>query len=249
MPEGNNSTSTFDIQFDYRFDTNGFFNNPRRRATLEAAGNIWSDIIRDEFADVPAGTELYVQNPQTGQAQYVTLNYPIDDIVVFVGARPLAGDTIAEGGPSGTWRVGSKRDTRYNGSDFEPWNGSISFDSTQSWFFDLTPSTSNDIPAGKTDFLSCATHELGHVLGLGSSPAFDNLISGGSFIGDRAEVLNNGNPIPLDTDLGHVNRDFQFSGILSDVLMDPILATGTRLSPTNLDIAMLNDIGYQVNYM
>ena len=55
----------FQIQFDYRFDTNGFFNDSARRATLEAAGQIWSDLIQDEFDNVAARVKFTVTNTRT----------------------------------------------------------------------------------------------------------------------------------------------------------------------------------------
>ena len=51
---------TFNIQFDYRFDTEGFFNDPLRRNTLESSANIWESHISDDFTAIPAGESLSV---------------------------------------------------------------------------------------------------------------------------------------------------------------------------------------------
>ena len=40
---------SFSIKFDYRFDTEGFFDNPEKREVLEQAAQIWSYYIQDEF--------------------------------------------------------------------------------------------------------------------------------------------------------------------------------------------------------
>ncbi len=82
---------SFDIAFDYRFDTTGFFNDPVRRAALEEAARVWEAILKDEFDDVPAGVSFNIINPSDGESwETVTLTDPIDDLVVFVGARSLA---------------------------------------------------------------------------------------------------------------------------------------------------------------
>ncbi len=74
------------IKFDYRFDTNGFFKSNERRAALEKAGEIWSNLIKDDFENIPAGIKFNVQNPQTGKQETIVLNSEIDDLVIFVGA-------------------------------------------------------------------------------------------------------------------------------------------------------------------
>ena len=64
---------SFNIEFDYRFDTNGFFNSTVRSA-LEEAARIWESHIEDEFPNFSAGQALSVRNPQTGQLESVTIN-------------------------------------------------------------------------------------------------------------------------------------------------------------------------------
>jgi hypothetical protein len=234
-------SSNFNIQFDYRFDTNGFFDDPARRNTLEAVASVWESIIKDDFPDTPVGTETpFVVNPRTDDSRTFFTDAPIDDLLVFVGARSLRGSTLAESGPSGFFIS----DSRYVGSNFEPWIGSIAFDTTTNWFFDQTLNTSNDIPNNGFDFFSTALHELAHVMGFGTSSAFDDLISGSSFTGANALNANGGNSIPLEPapDLGHILDGFKFNN--QDPLMNPTTSTGTRSFATALDIAMLADIGY-----
>ncbi len=247
----------FNIEFDYRFDTNGFFADAASKATLEAAADIWESFIQDEFTNVPAGIQFSVQNPQTGQLETVVLTSEIDDLLIFVGASSTPfGDeamdhALAAGTFNGVDAAGSVFSTRLNSSNFEPWVGNISFDSSPSfsdgapsfWFFDSTPDTSNDIPAGSVDFLSTALHEIGHVLGIGSAPIFLELGAGASFVGANALALEGGTPIPLDSDLDHVE-----SGFLSDgqpVLMAGANPGGRRLL-TEVDLAILADIGYEI---
>jgi VCBS repeat-containing protein len=236
----------FNIQFDYRFDTNGFFGNAQR-SVLETAAAIWESHIKDEFTNVPVGTQLSVTNPQTNQNEQFLADFAIDDLVIFVGARQLGTGTLGQGGPSAIYTIGSDLDTRFNGDDFEPWTGAIAFDTSTNWFFDSTPNTDNDIPANSNDFLTTALHEIGHVLGFSTSVAFDNLVFGTSlFTGSNAISLNGGNGIPLELD-GHIQDGFLIGGVGPEALMDPTITVGTRKLPTNLDLAILADIGYQID--
>jgi Bacterial pre-peptidase C-terminal domain len=239
---------SFRIQFDYRFDTQGWF-TPFRRAALEAAARIWESIIADEFPDTPAGTATpYVLNPETneyaGSSNVFTTDQEIDDVTIFVGARTLGGATLAVGAPSGNYT----NEVRYNGDRFQPWLGSIAFDNSTNWFFDPTPDTASDIPLTQNDFISTAVHEIGHILGFNrSANAFNNLVENDTFVGANASALNGGNPIPLQPGGAHLRDDYEFGGS-GETLMDPTSSSGGRQLPTALDAAILDDIGYTINY-
>ncbi len=237
---------SFSIKFDYRFDTEGFFDDPARRAALDAAAGVWESIIQDEFDDVPAGISFTIRDPSDGFTERrVTLTEPIDDMLVFVGARHLE-TALGRAGPDGYSAQGDvfsariTSDFRGTGpvTDFEPWAGTIVFDLDGNWSFDI------DGPVlGKNDFISVALHEIGHILGHGTSAAFDQFDIGGAFNGPNALQVNNGQPIPLESSTDQHVRD----GIRNDsVLMDPSLTTGTRTVPTDIDKAILADIGYEI---
>ncbi|MFN5514251.1 MAG: bluetail domain-containing putative surface protein [Cyanobacteriota bacterium] len=248
---------TFNIEFDYRFDTQGFFSSPLRKNLLEEAASIWESYIQDDFSSIPAGETINVpvySVTTSGNSYTITPNYQsaplnaaIDDILIFVYSLSLPSgvNTLGSGGPFGSWFIGSERDNRFNGNDFEPWVGSIYFNSTANFFFDSTPSTSDDIPFNESDFLSTALHEIGHVLGIGTAPAFSEQITNQKFNGAASRALNGGQSVPLSPDLGHIKDGFTLAGV-SDYLMDPIHPTGTRQAPRDLDLALLQDIGYEV---
>jgi Ca2+-binding RTX toxin-like protein len=278
------------IQFDYRFDRNGFFNDPNRRAVLEKAGEIWSSILKDDFATIPAGVQFTVQHPETGVNQTVVLDESIDDLVIFTGAsnNPLgsgaglqadnsvagcacwrcqaaargevelsqqgilarhegdnnaASGLLALAGPQGTDARGDIFQSRVADSfrnaqvtDFEPWAGVAAFNLSTDWGFDL------ETPTGKFDFLSVALHEIGHILGIGVSDTFLNLVRGNIFQGTNSKQINGGNGIPLQSNLAHVQEGFRNN----TVLMDPVY-NGGRSLPSEVDLAMLADIGYEID--
>ena len=85
------------IEFDYSFDKDGFFNNSRRRAALEYAGNIWSNLLNDDFRAIPAGTQFTVTNPNTGTPETIVLDSEIDDLLIFVGSGTLQADNSTVG--------------------------------------------------------------------------------------------------------------------------------------------------------
>ena len=233
------------IAFDYRFDTDGFFNDPERRAALEAAGNIWENLLQDDFAPVPAGIEFTIVNPETQQEETIVLEQEIDDLLIFVASSSLQGQALAEGGPGGTDALGDvfarRISSNYRGTgpvtNFEPWAGTITFGSNVDWDFSL-----EDPDPSLTDFISLALHEIAHVLGIGTSGIFDELVAGGLFQGFNALGVNEGEAIPLAEDLGHVEDGFRDNTIL----LDPTYNGGRNL-PTEVDLALLADIGYEIS--
>jgi len=240
----------FDIAFDFRFDTTGFFDDPAARAALERAGEIWEDLIRDEFTDVPAGVSFTIQHPgpsTPGERVSVTLDQPIDDLLIFAGAQAppfgTADGSLAAAGFAGNDAQGDLLRARTGGGqdvtrDFEPFAGNLSVDPTADWTFAL-----DDPPEGKVDFVSVMLHEIGHILGFGQAPAFEGYaIEGqGSFAGANAVAVNGG-PIPLASDLAHFVEDFAGNS----TLMDPTARFG-RTQPTDFDLAVLADIGLEVD--
>ena len=236
----------FDIKFDYRFDTVNFFTD-ERKAILEQAGDIWSSYIQDNFDSIPAGETLRFNI--RGEEQQVVLEEPIDDLIIFISSVELSSEqpTLGEGTFYADFVLGSDRAQRIQGDDFEPWLGTIEFNASyvDDLYFDPTPQTGDDIPFDKQDFLSLSIHEIGHILGIGVSEAFLSQVEDGNFTGTQSVALNSGQPVPLDIDLSHIEDGYTLDPS-ADAVLDKAFTFGERNLPTNLDLAILADIGYDI---
>jgi hypothetical protein len=267
---------TFD--FDYSLDSGFFTTNPAAKTALERAATVYSDRLLDHLTDITPGNgnswDARFTNPSTGAATVITdLTIPANAIKVYVGGANLGG-ALGQGGPGGFFS--DKGDSvfasnlLYRGqtgaadippSDFARWGGTISFDRTVAWNFNLTAPA-----AGKNDFLTVATHELAHVLGFGTSDSWRanltvvSLAGGGTqyvgpFKGTKAMALY-GSSVPLETPSGTNNAQHFRNSLMSTVgtaggpaqetLMDPDITTGTRKKITVLDWAALDDIGWDL---
>ena len=126
-------------------------------------------------------------------------------------------------------------------TDFAPWGGSISFDTGASWYFDADVTTVESFSGN--DFYSVALHELAHLLGFGTADSWFNKVNSGNFTGDSSGTvaLQPDNSHWKDGTLSLVNS------VRQETAMDPSITTGTRKYMTDLDMAALSDIGWEVS--
>jgi Ca2+-binding RTX toxin-like protein len=236
----------FIIKLDFSYDTFGYFNDAGRRAPLAKAAELWSEIIQDDFAEIPTGSSFSIRHPSKPDENLtVTLDEPIDDLLIYVGARNFSGNTLGIGGPSGYSLEGDVYSARISDdfrglgppSDYEPWAGVLTFDSEVTWNFGLDEPSSHE-----SDLLTVALHEIAHVLGVGTASTFFDLSSDEKFQGLNTKKLNGGISLPLHEDGAHVEDGY--NGDL--ILMDPTSTTGTRSSISEFDKAILADLGYLI---
>ena len=167
------------IQVNYTYDNGFLANNPQARATLqEVATQMGNRISANLSAIVPSGSNTWsatLFNPQNGALTSVAnMSIAADTVVIFVGARALGGSVAGEGGFGGYSASGSQDwentiQTR-GWSGFSEWGGSLAFDNTTNWYFGQSAS---GLASNQTDFYSVAEHEMGHVLGIGTSTSVE----------------------------------------------------------------------------
>jgi hypothetical protein len=101
------------IQFDYSFDTSGFFNDPGRRAILQKAANdLAGHLDADLTAIVPGGANNWSEsfyNPGTGQlASVANPVVAANTLVVYAGGREFGGSVVGEAGPGTYWATATQ---------------------------------------------------------------------------------------------------------------------------------------------
>ncbi|WP_417736463.1 carboxypeptidase regulatory-like domain-containing protein [Rosistilla oblonga] len=256
-----------DIVFDYTYDDSGFFDT-QAKAALERAATDYETRLLDTLTAIPAPTggnswTASFQDPETGS----TVNLPNlqlaeNEVRVFVGSRNLTGSTLgkASAGYGVQYTDPNWVDTvlwrgQSGANEQSTWGGSIVFDTSPTWHFDVGLPTS-----GTTDFYSVALHELGHIFGISNQPgntwtsltkslselstADQALVDnepGDYFTGPKSVALY-GSPIPADG--GHFEHDVSYAG--AEAALDPSLTTGTRKPMSPLDWTTLDDIGWDI---
>ncbi len=254
--------SALTISFDYSYDSSGFFNDAVRRSTLQQAGSYLGSRLSDNLTAITsAGGNSFNPtffNPSNASSESLT-NYSVaaDTLVVFVGAQNLGG-SLGQGGPGGFSASGTQAfldivaargqlgALAATPTDFGPWGGSISFDNSgTNWYFDTNVNTVESFSG--FDFFSVAVHELGHVLGAGTSDSGYRYLSGSTFVGPNSMAAYGG-PVPLNS-----GSDHWAEGVLSTVngspqeaAMTPSIGAGERKYFTDLDFAGMKDLGWQV---
>ena len=114
-----------------------------------------------------------------------------------------------------------------------------------SWHFNAASS----VATGKNDFYSVALHEMLHAIGYGVSDTWESNVSSTSWLGPNAVALNNGSGANLlSSDSAHLRSGLVSprltDGVLQEVVMDPTLTVGSRKLLTQMDFAILRDLGY-----
>jgi hypothetical protein len=248
------------VQLDFSLDANNFFDTATKRSVLQAAVNAAVARYGDHLAAInptPLLGNIWtatVANPATGaDTTFTNPTVPEDTLIVFVGGRDMS--ALGVGGPGGfassgtpDWNalIASRGESNTSGSsatDFGPYGGSIVFDSspTAGWYFGTDPAGIS----GKNDFYSVALHEMTHVLGFGTSAAFTARVNSGKFTGPSAVAAYDGTgDVPIAGDNSHWASGTKDNGV--EAAMDPELTTGQRKLLTPLDLAAMDDIGWEV---
>ncbi|MCQ8128637.1 matrixin family metalloprotease [Methylomonas rivi] len=253
------------LNIDYSFDSNNFFSNQVRRDIFEAAAGFYETRLGDNLLAIDsAGSNQFnaiFDRPDTGAEHTINgFDVAADTLTIFTGGRNLSGSTLGFGGPGGyslsftstsffdnSVSRGQGDGTRASvegagAFDFATWGGVISFDTGSNWYFDSDVGTDESFSG--FDFYSVALHEIGHLLGFGIADSWNNQIVAGAFTGGES-VASFGGPVALNGGLDHWAEGTASGG--RETNFDPTIGNGVRKHLTDLDLAALSDIGWQVN--
>lgn len=258
------------IEFDYRYDTHGFFTDlitgaaiQNRRARLEQAASFYSG-----FTD-----KLSAIHSESGNSWSVNIGHPSrlgssvtltdiaiaeDSIRVFVGGSTSSAGVLGFAGTG--WGLtstgsqafqndvetrGQQNTTGQNASDYGVWGGSIWFNDVHNWYFGKEKT---GLTLGHPDFLTTATHELGHILGYGEADSWAALINGNNLFEGQVSTAIAGEQVAIDQFGSHWGEGVlsERMGVLQETMMDPSTPFGQRQLPTKLDYAGFEDIGWEV---
>ncbi len=192
-----------------------------------------------------------------------------NELIVFLGAKSIAGSTLASAGQTGrTGYSGSGADltamqnalnAKNSNTNFEPIAGSSQVNTNKTFYFDTDLTTHTDaLSSGKTDFYTVMVHEIGHVMGFQTNNAWNANKSGSFWTGANAKAEYNGENIPLygtshwdlPTDGGPVppgNLNPSKVNCACHPSMLPSIGINSRSSFSDLDFALLKDIGYSIS--
>lgn len=248
--------ANIDIQFDFTYDTSGFFNSTNIQ-TLNAAASVFETRLTDNLTAINSNGfnnfQGLIFNPSDfNQTQTLSnLSVAANVIKIYVGSDNLGGQTIGAGGSGGyscsgfgsfcanAVDRGQSNTTGNSATDFATWGGMISFNSATSWYFgqDQTGLTN-----AQFDFYTVAVHEIAHVLGFGLASSFEAQVSGNTFNSSETGTVT------LSNDLAHwaPGTMSTVGGKLQETVMDPDITPGTRKYFTALDYAGMAAIGWSV---
>lgn len=265
------SAHALKIEFDFTYDTRGFFTDvftgspiAERRAILEQAASFYTGFTDALSAITPQMGDHWsvrITHPSLGGPQITLSNLaiPADTLRIYVGGSASAPGVLgfantgfnltATGSNTFVDAVTTRGQTNAVGpsaTDYGVWGGMMWFNAANDWYFG---SDASGLQPGRPDFLTTATHEIGHILGFGEADSWlAQIDTEGRFVG-ATSIAAYGAPVPLDQFESHWAEGTMstYAGLVQETLMDPSTPRGERQLPTLLDYAGFADIGWQVS--
>jgi hypothetical protein len=259
------------IEFDYTYDTRGFFTDTltgapitERRDLLAEAASFYSGFTDSLTAIAPQAGDSWsvrITHPSLAGPQITLSNQSIaaDTLRIYVGGSESApgvlgfantGSNLTATGSTAfadavTTR-GQANATGANATDYGIWGGMIWFNAVHDWYFG---SDAGGLTPGHPDFLTTATHELGHILGFGEADSWHAQIDDAGYFHGANAMAVYGGPVPVDPYGVHWAEGVTstHNATAQETLMDPTTPGGLRELPTALDYAGFADVGWQVS--
>jgi hypothetical protein len=194
-----------------------------------------------------------------------------NELIIFLGARntgfsssSVLASASATNSYVSSYSSSSARDAwnaRKNSKDtssvFQPVAGSSQVNSTKSFYFDTDLTTHTDAEvSGKVDFYTVMVHEIGHIMGFNTHNAWNANLSGSNWTGAEAmkeyslENPPNGEAVPLVSSTNpHWNLGLDYDKVNCGChpSMLPSVSSNKRTTFSDLDFALLKDIGYSIS--
>jgi hypothetical protein len=213
-----------EIEIDYTYDTNGFFNQPGSKEALRAVADYYEGLIHDQLLRIDASEwpssswSAKISHPGTGDEILIpNLVVPESTLIIYAGGRTMSSPSVS--GPAGVGGPGGYSASGTQGflnriaargqagalttpkTDFGPWGGTITFDQALTWNFSTETPVGGGIP-----FISIALHEIGHLLGIGLAPSWTAQVSGALFTGSNSTTAYGSN-VPVQPGGAHWRDD------------------------------------------
>lgn len=242
------SANAFRITLDYQFAPE-IGNDPIKRSVMEAAAREWEKLLSPtQFPAIAPDTTFRFYNISTRQLTFWNTDEPIGDVNIAVVWAPASGVAAAANSSNHPW--GGSWTTRFTQIPFQPWSGYLLLNSNvTSWWFDPSPETDDDVPAGVTDALDVAMHEMGHVLGISTNnnPFKSQRDASNNFAGASSILWNHGQAVPMSgSHIGAALTSGQHAGM--NYVMQEGGPNGDRRYPGWAEAMILKDMGYLIDY-
>lgn len=268
------ATAAIDIIFDYSYDTGNYFTDERRYVMDQAAYAFESRLGSESFAswnpaDYGTSGNFFVNTKHptslatlhldagTVTSEGNTLGNP-NEVVIFLGAKANGATgtlAVAYSGfgysTSGGTFVNYWDNTRNSPTNYDSIGGAISVNSSYSFYDDTDLTTAADATSsGQTDFYSVMAHEIGHIMGFTDLwDAFSQNISGANnWTGANGQAAYGG-PVPMDPSSKAHFGTLTAGNIVCKChpVMSVAIPSNARRGVSELDFALLKDIGYSVS--
>lgn len=240
--QGTNGLNQIDINANYSYT------NPDTGVSTNFTGNLAANEVR-----IFVGSRA-LTGSTLGEGGPGSFGFTIGGQSSVTGSLQAATDQAAANASAGLTRGGTVTGSLsgdISGANYTvnagPALGNLWFDNDGStnWHFDHTTA----VAVGTIDLYSVALHEMIHAVGIGLYPSWNANVSGTNWLGANAIAVHGTGTNLIAADGGHIADNIMSArlsdGVMQEVVMDPNITEGARKELTQLDVAFLQDIGWQ----